>query len=485
MYKRHLNQISLLDDPEMFDGIQLDKNNEWVKLTKIIPWSELEEVYADQFKSRTGQPAISFRMALGSLLIKERYGFSDEETVAQITMNPYLQYFIGLNTYTTVSPFDSSMMTRFRKRLTPQMLSEINDQIIGRPKKKDDDSDMTQGGGGDGETATETEESVNRGTLILDATCAPQYIQFPTDARLLNDARILTEKIIDCLHEARLTEGKKPRTYREKAKRQYNRFSKNRKKTIKLVKKTIRKQLGYLRRNLGYIETIAAKNPGYLECLAPWLRERLAAVRILYEQQKEMAAADTHRINDRIVSLSQPWVRPIVRGKQKADVEFGAKVEMSDVEGFLRVEDLRWDAFNETTTLQDSVESYRACYGYYPERVLADKIFRTRDNLNYCRKNGIHLNGPKLGKPHQDPKVRKAEQHQEWLESGERGDIERRFGISKRCYSLGLIMTKLKHTSEVSIHLSVLTLNLQRKLRLLLRTFFRWLLMPSPAWLVQ
>jgi len=487
MYKRHLNQISLLDDPEMFDGIKLDKNNEWVKLAKIIPWSKLEEMYADQFKSRTGQPAISFRMALGSLLIKERYGFSDEETVAQITMNPYLQYFIGLGSYTTTSPFDSSMMTRFRKRITPQMLSEINDQIIGRPKKKDDDSDKGSGNDGSGEGITETkpEETSKQGTLILDATCAPQNIQFPTDARLLNDARVLTEKIIDSLHEAGLTEGKKPRTYREKAKKQYNRFSKNRKKTKKLIRKTIGQQLRYLRRNLGHIEKIAVKYPEYLKHLAPWLRERLAVIRMLYEQQKEMSESGTHRISDRIVSLSQPWVRPIVRGKQTADVEFGAKVEMSDVGGYLRVEDLRWNAFNESTTLQASVESYRECYGCYPERVLADKIFRTRENLKYCKERGIHLNGPKLGKPNQDPKVRKAQQYQEWLESGERGDIERRFGISKRCYSLGLVMTKLKHTSEVSIHLSVLTLNLQRKLRLLLRTFFRLLLMPLPAYVVQ
>ena len=70
-----------------------------------------------------------------------------------------------------------------------------------------------------------------------------------------------------------------------------------------------------------------------------------------------------------------------------------------------------------------------------------------------------------------DPEIRKQELHQEWLESGERGDIERRFGIGKRCYSLGRVTAKLKHTSEVMIHLSVLTLNLRKRLRLLLRFF--------------
>ena len=82
------------------------------------------------------------------------------------------------------------------------------------------------------------------------------------------------------------------------------------------------------------------------------------------------------------------------------------------------------------------------------------------------------MNGPKLGKPTSDPAIRKQELHMEWLESGERGDIERRFGISKRCYSLGGVTAKLQHTSEVMIYLSVLTLNLQKRLRLLLCLFF-------------
>ena len=479
MYKRHLNQINLLDEPEYFGGIALDPENEWIRLAKLIPWDEYEESYASAFPSGTGQPACSFRMALGSLLIKERYQFSDEETVAHITMNPYLQYFIGLGAYTQKSPFDASMMTRFRKRISTKTLQEINDIIIGRPKEKEDDDsdDHNSSGGGSGE---------NKGTLILDATCAPQNIRFPTDASLLNEARLNAEEIIDVLHENGLTEGKKkPRTYREKAKRQYNSFSKCRKKTKKSIRKVIRQQLGYLKRDLSHIDQIVENHPDGLKELPKWLQERLPVLRLLYAQQQEMFSTNTHRIDDRIVSLSQSWVRPIVRGKQNAEVEFGAKVEMSDVNGFLRVEDLRWDAFNESTTLQESVENYRKAYGHYPARVLADTIFRTRGNLQYCKKHGIHLNGTKLGKPAKDPDIRKKELHEEWLESGERGDIERRFGINKRCYSLGCVTARLQHTSEVMIYLSVLTLNLQKRLRLFLRLFYRFFFQTEFLLLVQ
>ena len=488
MYKRKLNQVSIFENPAMFGGIALNPENEWVKLAKMIPWWVFEKKYAEQFPSNTGQPADSLRVALGSQVIKDRYQFSDEMTVDHIAMNPYLQYFIGMTEYRQTAPFDPSMMSRFRKRLTPEILQDVNDVITGRKtaeqiareadehdKGHEDDSGKgpAESDGKDGQP--EEPDRPNEGTLILDATCAPQAIRFPTDTSLLNEARLNTEGIIDSLHEAGLTDGRKPRTYRITAKKQYNGFSKSRRKTSKSIRNARRQQLNYLRRNLKHIDTVIQRHPGEWEnALTRWQRERLAVIRTLYAQQREMYESGSTRIDDRIVSLSQPWVRPIVRGKQNAPVEFGAKVAMSDINGFLRIEMLSWDAFNECHTLQDSVKAYRKAYGHYPKRVLADTIFRTRDNLRYCKKHGIHLNGPRLGKPPKDPVIRKQELHLEWLESGERGDIERRFGIGKRCYSLGRITAKLKHTSEIMIHMSVLTLNLQKRLRLLLRFIFAY-----------
>ena len=484
MYKRHTGQVSMLESPEMFGSLPLDPNNDWIKLSKFVPWREFDLKYADNFRSKKGQRACDSRMALGSVLIKIHYkGMSDEDLTKEIAMNPYLQYFLGLREYRYECPFDASMMTRFRQRISKEMLAWVNDEIIGRraaaEKKEEDHKDDDPGSTGNDaqeEPKGDESEEENQGTLILDATCAPQNIRFPTDASLLNEARQKAEEIIDVLHENTLTDGPKPRTYREKAQRKHNSYSKARKKTMKMIRTELKQQLGFLRRDLGIIDSIEEKHSGCLKKALPTRKyEMLQVIRTLYSQQEYMYRMKTHKVPDRIVSISQYWVRPIVRGKQNADVEFGAKVEMSIVDGFLRIEDLRWDAYNESKTFQESVESYRRSYGHYPQRVLADKIFRTRENMQYCKQRGIHLNGPKLGKPYADPAIQKQQKQLEWQESGERGEIERNFGVAKRRYGLDCIVTKLKETSEVMIHASVLYMNLRKKLRLLLHLFFSWL----------
>lgn len=167
-------------------------------------------------------------------------------------------------------------------------------------------------------------------------------------------------------------------------------------------------------------------------------------------------------------------MRPIVWGKQ-APVEFGVKVEMSVVSSYLRIENLRWDAFQRSTTLQASVESYQRSYGHYPARVLVDTIFRTRENPRYCKEHDIHISGPCLEKRPADLSVYHEQLRDEWLESGERREIERQFGVAKRRYSLGCVVMKLKHTSEVDIYASVLAMNLWKKLRLLFAQIYCFL----------
>ena len=109
-----------------------------------------------------------------------------------------------------------------------------------------------------------------------------------------------------------------------------------------------------------------------------------------------------HTVANRIVSFSQPYIRPIVRGKVKSPVEFGVKLDLSVVEDLCRVEYMSFDAYNESTILKAAIERYRQREGSYPQRVLADKIYRNRENLRYCKEHGIRLLGPAQGRPSKD-----------------------------------------------------------------------------------
>ena len=117
-------------DFQIRDGFRLDENNRWVIRSNLIPWSEFESEYASFFDEKIGAPAKSFRLALGSLLIQQILNLSERETVAQIKENPYLQYFLGLNSSEYKAPFDSSMLVYFRKRIKTELVNQINRQIV-------------------------------------------------------------------------------------------------------------------------------------------------------------------------------------------------------------------------------------------------------------------------------------------------------------------------------------------------------------------
>ena len=160
-----------------------------------------------------------------------------------------------------------------------------------------------------------------------------------------------------------------------------------------------------------------------------------------------MFDANEHKVDDRIVSIHQPHIRPIVRGKTNAKVEFGAKIHVSLVDGYAFLDELSWDAFNEGNHMMAYVEQYRRRFGYYPREVLADRIYCTRENRNELKEKGIRLLAKPLGRP---PAVKK-----EHLRPGERNPIEGKFGQAKTAYGLANIKARLKDTSEswIALHL--------------------------------
>ena len=420
-----------------------------------------------------GAAAKSFRMALGALIIKEYLGTSDEETVEQIKENPYLQYFLGLSRYTNKAPFEASMFVHFRKRLNRELLGRINERIVLNRKQKEQSTKAEEEPAEDQSTAiaeSKSESPQNQGKLILDATCAPADINYPTDLKLLNQAREYSEQTIDRLYEqVKQKQDKKPRTYRRIARKDYLALAKQRRPKKKKLRKAIRKQLSYLRRNLAHIDNLIAVGASLSELNQQSYRS-LLVVSELFRQQQSMYENQTNRIDDRIVSLTQPHIRPIVRGKAGTPVEFGAKLSVSYSDGYCFLDHLRWDNFNESLDLESQVEKYYQRFGYYPESIHVDRIYHTRANRAWCKERGIRISAPPLGRRPTNPAPQQLKQLRE--DERYRNAIEGKFGQAKRRFSLGRIMAKLSDTAESSIAITFLVMNLEQLLKQLLMLFF-------------
>ncbi|MBD1884109.1 IS5 family transposase [Microcoleus vaginatus] len=433
-------------------GGSLSPDNRWVKMAQLIPWSEFESEYAQNFPTEMGAPAKSFRMALGALIIKEKLGISDRETVEQIRENPYLQYFIGQSSYSNEIPFDPSLLVHFRQRISLNLINKVNERMVEKirsitpvkpEKKKDSDA---------------KNESPNRGKLIVDATCAAADISYPTDLGLFNEARVHTENILDILYkEIKEKTTKKPRTYRNLARKDYLAVAKQRRSTRNKRRQAIKKQLQYIKRNLAHIEQLIDLG-ATLEGLNKKQYKTLLVLTEVARQQQWLFDNDKQSIEDRIVSLSQPHIRPIVRGKAGKSVEFGAKLSASCFEGYVFLDRMSWDNFNESGDLKAQVEAYYRFTGYYPESVHADRIYRTRANRAWCKERGIRLSGPPLGRP--PANVSKSKKKQALEDERIRNAIEGKFGQGKRIFALNRVMAKLDNTSGTVIAISFLVMNL-------------------------
>ena len=460
MYRTSTTSQIQFDDFNQGCGMQLDKNNEWILMGDLIPWQELEHLYSVYFPSKSGRPAHPFREALGTLIIQQRLTLSDRKTTKAIEEGPYLQYFIGLPRFQNKAPFQPSLLVEFRKRLNPEILEECNEAIIRALQDAEQKAKEAAPKKRGRKPAEEVpDENGNLGTAILDATCAPSYIRYPQDFSLLNEARVKLEGMIDWFYK-KYDLDKKPRTYRRIARRDYLELAKCKKRTDTKIRAAVRKMLAYVKRDLGYLEGYMSE--GYAMTDRKMINTYLVIL-TLYEQQKYMWDNHIHSVEHRIVSLSQPWIWPIVRGKVKAPTEFGAKFEVIlDEHGYARMSRISFEAFNESEKFQEALIHYRERTGRWPKRVLVDQIYRTRTNIAFCKEHGIRISGPKLGRRPKDEKQKQSDKKTASKDNTDRIEVERFFSLGKRCSGMGLIKTRLEETSLTTISLSILVTNLFR-----------------------
>ncbi len=443
MYKMKDRTPGLLFEEFLPFGGKLDENNRWLEILKLIPWEELEELYASFFSNR-GRPGLDGRLVIGLFLLKHMTGLSDEELVLELGENIYWQAFCGFKEFQKGPLLDASSLTKLRKRLGVTYFRELEL----RTYKVLVDLKLIKGKG-----------------VFSDGTVFCENIKYPNDVGLLNDAR---EWLVDKIKKFGKRIGKRYRTYCRVARKCYLNFSKKKQKTKKLITKCKKQMLQYVRRNIKQLEEVIemAIEKGIL--IKKKIERKFEVVKKIYHQQLEMYKQKSDRIKDRIVSLSKPAVRPIKRGKSGSSVEFGPKAALSQVDGFLFLDQISYDNFSEASeeVVKQQLDNYKELFGNHPPSFTGDRLYGSHQIRKLLKDLGIRPAFKALGRRRKDCHGKGASQEQ-WLKrkQRERNRIEGGLGTVKEHYGLNRIRYSIPQGEEIWVRCGILGMNLKRALK--------------------
>lgn len=456
---------------DMFSGTgiypleNLSKENRWVKLADALDWKHIEAEYnkrlSNQSRGACNKPA---RMVIGAMLIKHTLCCSDEVTVVSIQENPYMQYLVGLKYFQEAPVFSPELFVTLRKRIDDKFFNDIMLSIHKDCIKKSGTSESEHSDKSDSETSGNSHPSASspvthKGKMKIDATCTDAEMRYPTDINILEDSSREIERLAQKVSsKAGIA---KPRSCRGEARSCFVRYMKKKHKGKKLIRETKKLLLHLLSKDVhGFINLLGRLGTDILSCLNHRDLSNFSAVRKAYEQQKYMFDHDVCSCLDRIVSIFQSHVRPIVRGKAGRKTEYGAKIGVSVVNGFTYIDHLSWDAYNEGSDLMLQIMTYKERFGYYPQEVQADKIYLNKENRKLLKKWGIICHCPPLGRPKKNPDPEEEKLRRK--ASGERNGVEATFGTAKRVYRANNIRAKLKETARTWIAACFFAKNLKK-----------------------
>ena len=420
--------------PELFPfGGKLDENNRWLRVSELIPWDELEDEYRRHF-SDVGRPAKDAQLVIGLLLLKHMTGLSDEGLVEEVSENPYMQAFCGFTEFVTDEALDSSTLSKLREKLGLEFFKQLEKKTY----------------------KVLIERKIIRAKgMLVDATVFPEEIRYPNDVGLLNTVR---EWLVRTIRRMGKVVGKKPRTYSRRARQEYLRFSKRKNKTKKAIAKAKKAMLQYVRRNLKQMKEIvrSARRKG-LEVKGRIISRLRVAERIV-SQQWEMYRRKVNRIAERIVSFHRPYVRPIKRGKQGKEVEFGGKGALSQVDGFLFLDYFAHEAYAEQNVTGLHLGGYVERLGKLPPSFTGDQKYGTRENRELMGELEIRESFKPLGR-----KAKEVWRNDRWFRNKqkERNRIEGSLGHGKEHYGLDRVRYSVKGGSEIWVRAGILAMNLR------------------------
>ena len=434
---------------------RLPKTNRWVQMGDALPWGEYEKVYNERLKNdKVGASNRPGRMVIAALIIKHKLSLSDEETILTIQENPYMQYMCGLTEYSDQPIFDPSLFTTIRKRITIEDVNALTLELAKKAQQKKDKDDNDE---------DNTFSGMTQPTDVkADATCADAEVRYPTDIDLIEDGSKYIDRMIDKV--CGIKKIRKPAgVERNRIRAIYLNVIKRKHKGSKLVKDTLTRMLPLLYRDiLTLLNLIGVDDETYgrFNCTQ---KRTIQAVIDMYHQQEEMLREGKHTCENRIVSIHQPHVRPIVRGKAKAKVEFGAKIGVSIVSGYSFIDHHSWDAYNEASDLTVHIEKYKERFGCEPKRFFGDKIYLNRENRRILKEKEIQIMGRPLGRPPKNPTQEQIER--ERIGVSLRNEAEAQFGTGKRTDRANNIRARLPETARCWTAMCYFVKNLAKFMR--------------------
>lgn len=436
----------------------LPKDNQWVRLGDTLPWDELDRLYLRKLHNDTcGAKNKPSRMVIGAMIIKHKKDLSDEATIREIQENPYMQYMLGLTEYTYTPVFDASLFVTIRKRLTIEDINAFTLELSKRSTRQEDKDD-------DNPAKTQSTD------IKVDATCSDAEVKHPTDCGLLDDASRFIKRMLQ--KTCSMLGEPVPRNNCSMIHAKYLHLVKLKHKGKKVLRETLCYMLGHIHKDIMTVMELMSRVWNRLSVSD---KRTMAAVAEVYRQQEYMFRTESHTCPNRIVSIFQPHIRPIVRGKVRSKVEFGAKIGVSVVGGYTYIDHHSWDAYNESSDFDTHISLFRERFGTLPQRFFADKIYMTKENRRKLKELDIACMGERLGRP---PKVKPQKQAEnERIGRSLRNEVEATFGTTKRIYRGNNIRARLPKTAECWTAMCYFVKNLTKFLEGLCRVLTKILLL--------
>ncbi len=448
---------NLFSDIMPFGG-KLDESNSWIKFSELIPWKKLIALHDSYFNNKRLQTVKDGRLILGLTLGKFRTGLSDRGILDYFYENPYFQYFCGLDQFASKSMklVHNSLLSKRRKQLGAAYFQKFEEEIL--------------------EILKSHKLAKGKKCCLLDATVFCSNITYPNDVKLLNTVRSWSCDKISELKKL-LNLSTPIRTYKRKAKQVYLNFAKKKKKSKKLIRNSRRKMLQFTRRNISQLENllknvqkkISTQNfklsfiqEADLNSLYKQIKQKLVTAKEIYSQQSEMHKEKKNKIQDRIVSFEQPWVRPIIRGKEGRSVEFGAKAHISSTDGFAMIDKVEHRAFSEKLELKDSLKQHHTRFDCHPKKVLIDDAYSSHDNKALLKKCGIEHSLKFAGRQTDKKKIYLKRKMRR-----ERSKIEGVIGNLKKDYGMKLVTLKIKEGAEIQARIAASLFNINRAIKMI------------------